>query len=104
MKAMPKLGAAPVSDRSETPLVRLKPQYPIRAAQDGIEGWVRMRFDINPHGQVENVTVIASQPRGVFERAATKAMRRWRYRPKIVNGVASWRRGVTVKMPFKLTD
>jgi protein TonB len=104
LRAAPKLGGAPVSDRSEVPLVRLNPQYPIRAAQDGIEGYVRMRFDIDPDGNVKNITVVDAKPRGVFETAATRAMSKWRYRAKVVNGQPTWRRGILVRMPFKLNN
>ena len=104
MKAMPKLGAAPGGDASETPLVRIHPEYPLRARQDGIEGSVRVRFDVDPRGKVQNVRITSSTPRGVFDRAVLKAVKRWRYRPKVENGVATWRRGLSVRLPFKLRN
>jgi len=103
MGAGPKLGARPGSrSRSEVPLVRINPQYPRIAAQDGVEGWVRVRFDINPDGQVRNVRVIGAKPRGVFEQATIRAIKKWKYRPKTNKGAAIWRRGVAEKITFNL--
>ncbi len=104
MKAMPKLGAAPQGDASETPLIRIKPEYPMRARQDGIEGSVGVRFDVDPRGKVTNVRITSSRPRGVFDRAVMKAVKRWRYRPKVRDGVAIWRRGIAVRLPFRLNN
>jgi protein TonB len=103
MRAPPKLGGAP-ADRGLVPLVRLKPPYPMRAAQDGVEGYVRMRFDVDPDGHVKNISVIDAKPRGVFETAATRTMAKWRYRAKTVNGKGVWVRGPMVRMPYKLNN
>ena len=46
--------------------------------------------------------VIGAQPRGVFEQAALRAIRRWRYNPKIVDGVAVERTGIKVRIRFEL--
>jgi protein TonB len=39
-------------------------------------------------GTVEDVQVLESDPAGVFEQAAIKAVYRWRFKPRIVNGQA----------------
>lgn len=100
----PKLGSRPGGKRTskEVPLVRINPQYPRVAAQDGVEGWVRVRFDISPEGQVRNARVIGAKPRGVFEQATLRAIRKWKYRPKTDKGTAIWRRGVAEKITFNL--
>lgn len=100
----PQLGPAPTSDADEIPLVRVEPQYPRLAAQDRIEGWVRVRFDIDRLGRVRNPVVVAAQPPHVFEGAALRAIEKWRYRPKMRNGVAVERKGIQVKLSFKLID
>ena len=89
-------------DRDVVPLVRVDPDYPPRARQRGIEGYVDLEFTIGPVGTVENVRVIAANPPAVFDRAALRAVRRWRYNPQVVEGVAVAREGVRVRLRFKL--
>ena len=76
-------------DRDFTLLSRQPPQYPYKAARRGIEGWVRVRFRVTEAGTVESVEVLDADPTGVFEKAATKAVYRWRFKPRIVNGKAT---------------
>jgi protein TonB len=75
-------------DRDFMPLSRQPPQYPYKAARRGIEGWVRVSFRVTEMGTVEDVQVLESDPAGVFEQAAIKAVYRWRFKPRIVNGQA----------------
>jgi len=76
------------ADSSFVPLSRLPPRYPYKAAQRGIEGWVRVEFDVTATGSVENVEVIESDPPGVFDKAAIRAVSRWRFKPRMVEGKA----------------
>ncbi len=89
-------------DRDIVPLVRIDPQYPPQAKQRRIEGWVDVEFTIGPAGTVEDVKVIGAYPPGVFERATLRAVRRYRYNSKIVDGVAVARHGVQLRIRFKL--
>jgi periplasmic protein TonB len=96
------VGAAVGSDRDVVPLVRVDPEYPPRAKQRGIEGWVDIEFTIGPAGNVQDPKVIGANPRAVFDEAALRAVRRWRYNPKVENGVAVSRPGVKVRLRFEL--
>ncbi len=91
-----------IRDGDATPIVRIEPKFPTKAARDGIEGWVQLSFEINEIGGVENVNVINSQPRRVFDREAKKALRKWKYKPKMVEGKAQRQTGLTVQLDFKL--
>jgi protein TonB len=90
------------SDRDVVPLVRVDPDYPPRARQRGIEGYVDLEFTIGPTGTVENPRVIGANPPAVFDRAALRAVRRWRYNPKMENGAAVSRPGIKVRLRFEL--
>lgn len=85
-----------------TPIVRIDPKYPAAAARDGIEGWVKLSFDISPTGEVINVQVLDSEPRRVFDRSAAKALAGWKYKPQFVNGQAQTQSGLSVKLDFTL--
>ncbi len=95
-------GAGFGRDGDATPIVRIEPKYPIQAARDGKEGWVKLSFSINEIGGVEDVTVIEAQPKRVFDKEARRALRKWKYRPKVVDGKALRQTGLTVQLDFKM--
>jgi protein TonB len=97
-------GAASGGDRDVVPLVRIEPDYPARAAQRGIEGYVVVEFTISPAGTIKNARVIRAEPNGVFDASALAAVSRWKYNPKIENGTAVARNGVRVKLNFQLEN
>lgn len=89
-------------DGEATPIVRINPRYPPAAARDGISGWVLLRFTIDETGGVTDVEVIDSEPRRVFDQEARRALLRWKYKPKIVDGKAVRQPGQTVQLDFNL--
>ncbi len=70
------------------PLVRIQPQYPRDAAMNQIEGYVTVSFTITETGAVTNPRVIDAEPPRVFDRAALRAILRWKFKPRIIDGVA----------------
>ena len=91
-------------DSDSVPVVRVEPQYPLRAEERGIEGWVELEFTISAQGTVKDARVLRSKPKGVFDRASLRAVRKWKYNPKIQDGVAVERPGETVRLTFDLED
>jgi protein TonB len=89
-------------DGDVTPLVRMSPDYPARAAEAGTEGWVQVRFSVTTAGTVRDATVVASEPGTTFDEAALKAVARWRYNPRVVDGVAVERIGLETVFRFEL--
>jgi protein TonB len=51
-------------------------------------GFVIVRFEIGTNGRVSNIAVVESTPPGIFDEAATSAVRKWIYEPRKENGVA----------------
>jgi len=90
------------ADRDVVPLVRIDPNYPMRARQRGIEGWVLLEFSISKTGTIKNPKVISSHPGTIFDRSALNAVRKWKYNPKIKNGAAVERSGVRVRLDFEM--
>ena len=89
-------------DGDATPIVRIEPRYPVQAARDGLQGWVRLRFSIMEDGSVDEVEVIEAEPRRVFDREAIRALRRWKYSPKVVDGKPIKQTGQAVQLDFTL--
>ena len=80
---------APESDAQELVALNLvEPEYPERAQRAGIEGTVTLQFVVNAEGRVENIRVLSSEPPGVFDRAARRAVSRSRFVPRQENGIA----------------
>jgi protein TonB len=80
---MPMAGEA---DREFMPVSRTPPQYPYQATRRRIEGWVRVSFLVTAAGDVEDVVVLESEPEGIFDRAALRAVSQWKFRPRLVDG------------------
>ncbi len=68
-----------LSDDNRPAIKRVEPQYPVDAAKRGLFGTVTMRMLVNEQGDVESVDVLNAFPKGVFEQAAVKALKRWKY-------------------------
>jgi protein TonB len=96
--------AIAASDSDVVPIVRVNPQYPLRASERGIEGWVTVEFTISKLGTVKDPRVLKSHPSSIFDRAALKAIKKWKYNPKIEDGEPMERPGVTVRLKFALND
>ncbi|MHB8411337.1 MAG: energy transducer TonB [Candidatus Acidiferrales bacterium] len=65
---------------------RVDPRYPQLAVSAGISGTVQLRAIIGRDGRVRSVEVLSGSP--LLTHAAVAAVRRWRYRPTLLNGDA----------------
>ena len=75
-------------EQSLTRLNKLDVQYPTRALQSGVEGWVELAYTVGPDGAVSSVKVMNATPPRTFESSASKAVSRLRYQPVIQGGKA----------------
>ena len=92
------------SDGEYLPIVKVAPVYPRRAQTRGIEGYVLLEFIVTKTGAVINPVVIESKPPGIFDRAATNAALKFKYKPKVVNGEPIDVAGVRNRITFELQD
>ncbi len=63
----------------------VQPEYPRRAREESIQGWVELDFTVAESGQVTDLSVHAANARGVFDVAAMSALAQWRYEPVLVD-------------------
>jgi len=78
--------------------------YPEAARDQGIQGAVVVRYDVSAEGRVANAQVVSAEPAGVFEEAALKAVRGWRFRPGRQKGVESVFTGMVSTIEFKFGE
>ena len=101
ISGVPFLGKMSNSDFSglseAIPLVRTAPLYPPSALSRKIEGRVRVLFTVTENGAVAEPEVIESEPPNVFNAAALRAIRNWKFRKKMVDGVpVAWKSVQTI--------
>lgn len=89
--------------RELIPLVRIPADYPRRALINEIEGYVIVRFIVTETGSVLDPEVLRSEPPGVFDTAAKRAVRRWKFQPQIRDGKPTRVISMT-KINFELLD
>lgn len=91
------------SDSDIQPIVRIPPQYPNSAAERGTEGWVLVEFTVTETGSVVDPVVVDADPPNTFNRAAKRAVVKWKYKPMMVGGKpVAWK--TQVVLTFELED
>lgn len=80
---------------------RRDPVYPYSARQKNLSGIVMLKFLVTPEGNVQQVSVVQSNPPGVFDDAAIQAVSAWRFKPGTLDGeaVSTW---MAIPLRFKL--
>lgn len=89
-------------DAQPMPMVRVAPAYPQSAIVRRIEGFVDVVFDVTETGAVENIKVVYAEPEKIFNSAVMKSVSRWKYRPKMEEGVAMKMVGLRERIRFNL--
>jgi len=89
-----------IPDRDVQPLVRVPPVMPANAERSG---HCNVRFDVSPDGAPFNVEAVSCSS-NVFRRATVRSVQRWKYQPKITDGLAVGRSGVENRVSFRLVD
>lgn len=94
----------PQRDGDFLPLVRVQATYPRRAIERGVEGYAVVSLTVEPDGSVDpsSVQILEAEPTGYFEKAAKKAAAKFKYKPRVVDGVPQTVTGVTYRFSFTL--
>lgn len=93
----------PASEGDVLPIVMIEPQWPREALMKGIEGYVRVELTILPTGLVKDVEVLESSPGRLFNLSAVRAVLKWKFKPRIVDGQPVESRATT-KVVFVLEE
>lgn len=84
------------------PVFRPPFRVPDRAIRNGTDASIKLQVYLDGDGSVESARVLESQPPGLLDRAAKSGVRRWKYKPLVVDGVGvrRWSEPVTVFLFF----
>ena len=96
-------GGMNIAEGDYLPIVRVAPVYPARALSRGLEGYVDMSFTVTTAGTVRDPIVMFSTS-SLFERAATRAVLKFKYKPRVVDGVPVDVPGVKTRISFQIED
>lgn len=86
-----------------SPIFRVNPIYPRRAALQNVEGFVILQFDITELGLTDKVKVLRASPPQIFNSSAIQAVRKWKYTPYMENGKPRRLKGIKVQLNFGLS-
>ena len=96
-------GGMNIAEGDYLPIVRVAPVYPARALSRGLEGYVDMQFTVTTAGTVRDPVVLFSTS-SLFERAATRAVLKFKYKPRVVDGVPVEVPGVKTRITFQIEE
>jgi TonB family protein len=74
------------------------PRYPYLAKRDDITGSILLQFVITKEGNAVDTTVLESEPKGIFDESALRAIEQYRFKPGMKDGEAV---DVKVNLPIR---
>ena len=102
-RSTPDTGNAAVNHKPRPVAGNPKPHYPLLARNRGIEGRVVVNVSISAQGTVKTISVGQSSGSRLLDKAAVKAVKKWRFHPVLHNGKAI-PSSETVPIVFRLED
>lgn len=95
-------GMPEVAEGTLTRVKGIQVEYPADALRKNVEGWVELEYVVTSDGKVASITVVNSNPTGVFDAAAVRALSRVRYKP-VSQGGKPAAVGTKIRIAFKLS-
>ncbi len=89
------------SDGEYLPIVKVAPRYPRAALSRGLEGYVILEYTVTKSGTVRDPVVIESSS-SIFDSSAIDSAKRYKYKPRVVDGEAIEVPGVQTRIVFQL--
>ncbi len=94
-----------VGEGDYLPIVKVAPIYPNRALTRGIEGFCVVQYTVTSIGTTKDPVVIESQcTSSLFHRASLNAALKFKYKPRILDGVGVEVPGVQNKFTYEITE
>jgi protein TonB len=96
-------GRIGLGDGDFLPIVKVAPLYPRRAQTRGLEGQCLIEFTVTTTGTVTDARAVECTS-SLFEKASVNAALKFKYKPRVEDGVPQEVRGVQHIITFKLED
>ena len=96
-------GGMNIAEGDYLPIVRVAPVYPARALSRGMEGHVDLSFTVTAAGTVRDPVILFSTS-SLFERAATRAVLKFKYKPRVVDGIPVDVPSVKTRITFRIEE
>ena len=90
------------SDGEYLPIFKVAPMYPRRAQSRGVSGYCTVEYTVTSTGAVRDPVAIDCLPAGYFERTSIKASLKFKYKPRVLDGVAVEVSGVQNRFTYEL--
>lgn len=74
------------SDGEYLPIVKVAAIYPRRAQARGITGYCIVEYTVTATGATRDPVATDCSPEGLFEDASVKAARKFKYKPRVIDG------------------
>ncbi|MAM70564.1 MAG: hypothetical protein CMP91_05410 [Gammaproteobacteria bacterium] len=96
--------AVGINDTEMLPIVTVQPVYPNRALARGIEGWCLVSFTVTENGTVIDPVVVDADPPDTFNNSSLRAVTRFKFNPRVEDGVAVPVEGVQYLFRFNVDE
>ncbi|WP_188150171.1 M56 family metallopeptidase [Teredinibacter waterburyi] len=100
----PKLAQPPLKLQNYQLLQVVAPEYPRSALVRGLEGRVKVVFDVNENGAVEAIRLVEPSEYSVFNRAVITAVEKFKFQPLELNGTPIKTKNVSETFVFTSSD
>ena len=78
--------AKPIPASALKILTYVAPDYPPRANERKLQGWVDVEFTVGTDGKTRNIVVTDASHEQMFRREATEAVQKWQFEPRVFMG------------------
>ncbi len=92
-----------MSDGEYLPIVKIAPSYPQKAMLKSIEGSCLVEYTVTVTGATKDVRTVEGECLGVFARSAIIAARKFKYKPRVIDGKTVEVPNVFNRFDFKMS-
>ena len=94
-----------VGEGDYLPIVKVAPIYPARALQRGLEGYCVVEYTVTSLGTTKGPVVVQDQcTSSLWHRASLQAALKFKYKPRVIDGVAVEVPGVQNKFTYEIVE